>query len=87
MSWMGLYSYILQLQFPLLDSWHYLVDYHRHFNIGICNPSRGRNDSEEEVPMAFGNKYRTDCWPPFSHPFGFLIGAFTGAFIGAAIRF
>jgi hypothetical protein len=39
-----------------LDSWHYLVDYHHHFNIGICRSRlEGQNDSEE-VPMAFGEQ-------------------------------
>jgi hypothetical protein len=56
MSWIGLALLYFTTVIPVLDSQHYIIGNHYHFNIRIYYPvSKEQNDSEE-VPMAFGEQ-------------------------------
>jgi hypothetical protein len=64
----------------LLDSQHYIIGNHYHFNIRIYYPVQRNKTIRRKFLWHLGNKYRTSWSSPI--PFGFLIGAFTGALIG-----
>jgi hypothetical protein len=84
MSWIGLAPLFYNCDSSkLLDSQHYIIGYHYHFN-RIYYPSRGTKRFGGSSYGIWGTNIGLVVGLLSPIPFGFLIGAFS-ALIGAAI--